>query len=256
MKKLMVILVAGSFFAFTSSVPAAVVDVGTDNTTLKNWRTAAANDADGDNMYGTDGYIIYGWNSPGWHGGYNASSGAGGQLTLLPSYIFDVLTTTSVSMWGGDGFNYGTLETPSNPATDHIAAVLVQNAPKGNPIGFTIQRATNQAFRLTVLIGGGDGGNWLNDSQTISIDAGSAGSIGPVAHTGLPAVSVNYHQFDIGEGTDPIFFTITGSVTGDNTHVTGFAFDTITIPEPATGSLALASLLGLICGARRRKGTR
>jgi len=232
---------------------AAVIEYADDMATDSNWRTVA-NEAPGvlvdDGMYGTDGYVLYGWNIPAgqYYGAYDAGSGASGQNTSLPSYISDVAMTTG-RLWSGNG-NYGYLETPGDPATLQQAAVLLTTVDDGRgALTLTIHRQTDQAFRLTLIVGGGDGGSKVGAVQSVDIDAGGVGSL-TATQTGLPVVGIAYKSFDIGAGTDDV--TVTLAVTGDlgeNTHITGLAFDAV--PEPATMGLLVIGGLGFLFRRRR-----
>ncbi len=230
---------------------ADILEHAADETTKANWRTSVALETDGE--YGTDGFILYGNTVDGYTGGGNwdATLTNADNLSVLPGYITDVLPDPPHNHWGGGApgnanyGNYGLLENPDNPSETHSAGVLLR--PTDQRIDLTIQRATSSAFRLTLIIGGGDGGGFLSDTQAVTIDAGGAGSVS-TTHTGLAEVGVSYKSFDIGSGTDDIIVTLEKGA--DNCHLTGLAFDSnnatvATSPNPADNQTNLIPYLDL-----------
>lgn len=207
----------------------------TDSSTGPHWRTAAANDIDGDHKYGTDGYVLYGWgvSADQYLAPFDASTADSRNRCQLPSYISAITSAFDNRLWSGSaGGNYGTLEQPDSPANIQQAPVLLgENGANGDVIRLTIARKTDQAFRLTLIIGGGDGGQFVSDNQDVEIHEGSM-LLANVVHTGLPTVGLSYLSFDIGTGTDPIAVSVSGGSDGDNTHLTGLAFDHAPVPLP------------------------
>ena len=212
---------------------AGVIAWPDDSTTGSNWRTAVPASIDEDRKYGTDGYVLYDW-AIGWDDYLMTIHSA--PLTRmsevqLPAYIAQVSTDEILYVrGGGTNANYGRLQHPSNPGVTHPATVLYgANATNDEVIRLTLRRATSQAFRLTLIIGGGDGGRFVSDTQSIEVNAGSAGAV-KTTHMGLPGVGVSYKSFDIDAGTDDIVVTLNGEGNGDRTHLTGMAFDTKGLP--------------------------
>jgi DNA-binding NarL/FixJ family response regulator len=158
--------------------------------------------------------------------GYDAGTANGQNLWVQPAYIADVVSLTDNALWSGNG-NYGTLEDPAG-GTRRAAVLLASPSGNGNSIHLRVSRASNLSFRLTLIFGGGDGGGKLSDVQNVTVTTTNAmGEFDTVAttHTGLPMVGVSYKQFDIPEGLDDLWIEINGGGDGDNTHLTGLAFD-------------------------------
>ncbi len=221
---------------------AAVTAVGTDITTGANWRTAAALEAD--NEYGTDGYVIYGINAA--DGIFSNPYTFNQDQTVLPAGITGV-TTTTVQMWSGTG-NFGTMEDPgnSNAITNTSLSVLLGGAGAT----YTISRAANTSFQMTLLAASGDGSNAKWDN---TVDDGSGGVLQTTTHA---ANGLYYHVFDISSGSSDVVVTTsvvnTAGGAAGHTGLTGVAFDNVTtVPEPST--TALIGLGGLALILRRRK---
>lgn len=108
---------------------------------------------------------------------------------------------------------------------------------------YTISR-DNSAFRLTIILGSGDG---ANVTFTSAVDDGTGvTSVTPIAHT---ADGLFYHTYDISAGTSDV--TVALSANG-NFGATGFAIDNfVAVPEPS--SAALIGLSGLALTMRRRR---
>ena len=224
--------------ALAAPAQAAVTAVGTDTTTGANWRTAAALEAD--NEYGTDGYVVYGINAA--DGVFSNPYAFDKDQTVLPAAITGV-ATTAVQMWSGNG-NFGTMEDPgnANAITNTSLSVLF-----GSGATYTISRAADTSFRLTLLATSGDGSNAKYDN---TVDDGSGGILQTTTHT---ANGLYYHVFDISSGSSDVVVT-TNVATAGATHfaLTGLAFDNVaTVPEPS--STALLGLGGLALILRRRK---
>lgn len=237
-------LVASGLMA--ASANAAVTIVGEDTTTLSNWRTAATLEADSE--YGTDGYVLYGIDSPDgtWNTPYDASSTAtvaADSQVSMPSYITDIgLAANSTGRWSGNG-NYGQIEDPGAGNALTSTPVLAWGS---EPYTFTITRATSDAFRMTILVADGNGADMLWDT---SVDAGAAGSATITGATTNGDGNSTYHVYDIDAGSDPITVLVTRSAgSGSPGNVTGFAFDAI--PEPS--AVMLLGLGGLAFLRRRR----
>ena len=218
--------VCGGVLTLLTSASAQITELPTDSTTDTLWRTAAANDVDGDGRYGSDGYLLYAWNmAPNVYlgNGYNASTANSQNIWVKPSYIGDVVSPTDHAVYSGFNGNYGTLENPAG-GTHNAAVLLANGGGNGNSIRLRITRTSDWPFRLTLIIGQ----NQASDSQNITVTITNATSTNVLATTttGQPTVPVvSYKQFDIAQGLDDIQIEINGGGNGDNTHLTGLAFD-------------------------------
>ncbi|HSA00206.1 MAG TPA: PA14 domain-containing protein [Candidatus Paceibacterota bacterium] len=168
-----------------------------DRTTGPNWRTAAANDFDGDNKYGTDGYYIIG----------------GLQRALRPDYVKD--------------FDPGVLDwlDCSVELQDPSSGLLQAFHPafRMNGLSLLMTRGIARPFRLTLIMGSCQ----PDDDQIIIIDAGSAGRI-QTEYTGSSQGGMGYISFDIKAGSDPIQITLDDSQF--QPHLSGLAFDHLDVP--------------------------
>ena len=231
-----------SFGALAVPAQAAVTAVGTDTTTGANWRTAAALEAD--NEYGTDGYVVYGIDEA--DGVFSNPYAFDNDQTVLPAAITGV-ATTALQLWSGDG-NFGTMEDPgnANAITNTSLSVLLSGAGAT----YTISRAADTSYRLTLLAASGDGSNAKWDN---TVNDGSGGVLQSTTHA---ANGLYYHVFDISSGSSDVVITTsvvnTAGAGASHYGLTGVAFDNVvTVPEPS--STALLGLGGLALILRRRK---
>lgn len=214
-----------------ASASAGVTARAEDTTTLGNWRTSATLETD--NQYGTDGYVLYGIDSPDgtWNTPYDATSLTTADVTgdsqiSLPSYIGDISVAagTAHGRWSGNG-NMGQIQDPANANALTSTPVLAWGATAWTA---TITRPQSNAFRLTVMFADGDGQDALWNS---SVNAGTTGSASITGATANGSGNSTYHVYDIGAGTDDI--TVSWSDNSANANwgvITGFAFDAYVDP--------------------------
>jgi len=216
--KIMVMLVLLVTAALVCGTKAAVFVSPVDVQTQSNWRTGAALEADRE--YGTDGYVVYGLNAADgvFTGAYDTALTNPNTAVSLPSYIGDISIAGSTGMWSGNG-NFGEIQNPGAGNALTSCPILANGAV---PYVATITRASSEPFRLTVFHATGDGNIVV---QSVTVDAGSAGSAVGSDPGGPPAPTINYLVYDIGAGSDPIIVTMNSDIP----HVlTGFAFDAFT----------------------------
>jgi len=205
-------LVASSLLG-ASSLSATVTSAGVDSTTGPNWRTAA--NLEPDNEYGTEGYVIFGLNEADsvYNADFDVSEANPANAYNLPAEISISTSDFNIGMWSGNG-NFGTMEDPGNGNTLTSAPVL---ANTGGTKQFTITRAANRAFRITIMVASGDN---EGTEYTVAVDDSSGSVNSNYDHV---ANGLAYHVFDVSEGDSDIQINITS--TTQNRSLMGIAFD-------------------------------
>ena len=213
---------AASSLLGASSLSATVTPVGMDSTTGPNWRTAA--NLEPDNEYGTAGYVIFGLNEADsvYNANFDVSDANPANAYNLPAEISISTSDVNIGMWSGNG-NFGTMEDPGNGNTLTSAPVL---ANTGGTKQFTITRAANGAFRITIMVASGDN---EGTEYTVAVDDSSGSVNSNYDHV---ADGLAYHVFDVSEGDSDIQINITS--TTQNRSLMGIAFDggVIDITDP------------------------
>lgn len=213
---------AASSLLGASSLSATVTPVGVDSTTGPNWRTAA--NLEPDNEYGTAGYVIFGLNEADsvYTANFDVSDANPANAYNLPAEISISTSDVNIGMWSGNG-NFGTMEDPGNGNTLTSAPVL---ANTGGTKQFTITRAANGAFRITIIVASGDN---EGTEYTVAVDDSSGSVNSNYDHV---ANGLAYHVFDVSEGDSDIQINITS--TTQNRSLMGIAFDggVIDITDP------------------------
>jgi hypothetical protein len=182
-----------------------------DTATNADWRKAAAAkpaDPDGDNIYGSDGYVLFNWTGTNWNW---VARNTGSDLRRLPSYIAAVSDDLAY-MYRNDGI-YGTMNDPDLTSANHPGTVIAGRQWDFNTI--TIQRQDpNQSFSLTVVTSYDlyDTQVWVHSGN---IADAVRGDLLVTAH------ATRYRTFDIGPGSDPVVVRIYSQ--GNN--ISGLAFD-------------------------------
>ncbi|MDB4774253.1 hypothetical protein OAG61_02840 [Akkermansiaceae bacterium] len=213
---------AASSLLGASSLSATVTPVGMDSTTGPNWRTAA--NLEPDNEYGTAGYVIFGLNEADsvYNDNFDVSDANPANAYNLPAEISISTSDVNIGMWSGNG-NFGTMEDPGNGNTLTSAPVL---ANTGGTKQFTITRAANGAFRITIIVASGDN---EGTEYNVAVDDSSGSVNSNYDHV---ADGLAYHVFDVSEGDSDIQINITS--TTQNRSLMGIAFDggVIDITDP------------------------
>lgn len=204
---------AASSLLGASSLSATVTSVGVDSTTGPSWRTAA--NLEPDNEYGTAGYVIFGLNEADsvYNADFDVSDANPANAYNLPAEISISTSDVNIGMWSGNG-NFGTMEDPGNGNTLTSAPVL---ANTGGTKQFTITRAANGTFRITIIVASGDN---EGTEYTVTVDDSSGSVNSNYDHV---ANGLAYHVFDVSEGDSDIQINITS--TTQNRSLMGIAFD-------------------------------
>ena len=209
--------------------------VGLDTTTGAWWRDSSVSKAtDADNVYGTDGYVFFGYNVLG-----SVPNAEANHLYDLPDYINSVESFAAHDWTGSatttaDG-NKGQIEDPLNPGTLRSA---VHDYGFGS-CDYLITRATDEAFCLTLMMDSCVDAIEQSQMQIEIYDATELGNIGvevePIAvwHDvpfGANNDQTTYQSFAIPAGTNDIIVRLSNCI-GDNPGMTGIAFDPVFIEE-------------------------
>ena len=199
------------------TVGSSVRYVGSDLITAQHWLApdiAKPLDGNADGVYGTDGYLIYGYFEPAFQPSYNSAS----TLELLPSYIGSI--SEPPRCWGGGGSgNFGWIADPFEPES-FLHSCTHGFTLNGGTLILTIVRRTPQPFRLGVMVSNDDFGF----AEDIEVNAGGSATVRHVAPAGHNAVQ--FHFFDISAGWANITVTV-GNNSRDNPGVMGFTFDRV-----------------------------
>ncbi len=220
--------------------------VGADTTNGARWRTASVAktlDADGDNIYGTDGYLLL--TSP------------GGVVQSVPGYLNSIQQMAPFVYYGGHLPNtpYSDVDNPLAPGVVRTGAWY--GASGSIDIFARILVKTNASFRLGVLV---DVFDWVDVTPlTLRVDqifaAPPLGDSGFVSSTVAPNREGDWYFFDIQADAGDVLH-ISGQNWNQNFNgpwitsgIAGLSFDTI--PEPSTYALMGLGLLGMAAARRR-----
>jgi hypothetical protein len=216
---------------------AGVASYPLDLTTGSAWRTGANPSIEADRQYGSDGYVLFGINLPDGSytgSGYDISADNANNQHNLPANIGAVVVPEGVSysMWSGNG-NFGQMEDPANGNAFTATPALLRSTRPGDPCDLILQRATSDAFRLTLIIGISSDGGYPNNAVTVTVNAGAAGSAAGNTsaspnggQAGTPGMM--YLTFDVDSGADDILVSLVGS----GADLAGLVFDPPTVTAP------------------------
>jgi len=191
--------------------------VGTDSSTKDGWRTFTVSkqyDVDGDNIYGSDGWIWLNYNNPDpWvQGSYDPAWAE----KELPSYITDVVVNTFYGAW--NGCDFGVINDPrAMPYNRYISSIYL--AEDGGQGFVTITRDNSPGFHLTVFSGADEAVTGQIQNIIVSDGSGSAA----VNHVWDPG-QCQYFVFNIPAGSSDITVQI-AAAPGAPAALCGLAFD-------------------------------
>jgi len=217
---------------------ATITAAGLDTTTQPNWRTTTTIkplDGDGDNVYGTLGYIAYATSI--------------GTLNGLPAYLTVTPNGANNSFAGG----YAVFDNPTLTPGASVADI-------NSGFAYRLNNLANTSLNLYDLIFGASTPTLLRIGV---IQNGAGGPIASFTLTGGGSATqlvnklgsddgiIRYAFFDVANAAGSTL-TLSGlsGLVGDNVGLSGFTVDAVAIPEPA--SLGLLGL-GAIAMLRRRR---
>lgn len=245
-------------YILTPANAAVIIASGADtDTTNGAWRTSSVSkplDADGNNIYGSDGYLMF---NTGYIGGSFTSSTNifANASNALPTYV-SVTADGATGSVGAAAF--ASIDDPLNAPTDFQSGVATIS---GVGLGAEVSML-NLTFNGTVPIAGIRVGVLVNNAANrnasairFELDGNAAVTASQNTGTGVNQQQ-DYYFFDItGISNGDVFSFFATEDTGDGNNagevrVGGFTFDTI--PEP--GSMTLLGLaLGFLAVRRRRQ---
>lgn len=239
---LLLTLMAGQVMATT------ITYVGADTTNGARWRTASVVktlDADGDNIYGTDGYLLL--TSP------------GGVVQSVPGYISSIVRLAPFNWYGGltPGALYIDVDNPVAPGVIRTGSWYGASGSIDVFARITVQ--ANATFRLGVLVDAFDAETPDVSPLTLRVDQIFAAP--PLADSGFVTANLepnrdgDWYFFDIQADAGDVLH-----ISGQNWNqgvggfwqanaIAGLSFDTI--PEPSTYALMGLGLLGMAAARRR-----
>ena len=253
----------GVVLALSVCVPqtwaSTVTYLGEDVTTSANWRTAstikpAAFDPDGDNVYGSDGYVVAVDTVD-----YQGNNGS--VLTSLPTYLSNVTTPTappSYNMYGGTGV--GLINDPDavSQPTD-IGKCSWTYQAGASIVGveydlFTFTLSEDGTFVLGVIHNPAGKFNVTLPQLRVRDSSGGEGDSGYHAIGTIENSSKINYDFFLVSGVAGDEFTVSetagwNGATSAGVNAEGLTFEAV--PEPT--SLALMGLTGACLAARRRR---
>lgn len=269
MNKKMIFTMAVVLPLFGASISnAAIVFSGSldGSNEVDGWRTAATAktlDLDGNNVYGTDGYILFDTRDN--NGAFNDPLTAGNGVASTPSYTADVVYSAVLT---GGQFAYSSsfngAEDIDNPAGAGVVnlgyAGIRDNSTNAIPVQSLFTYTMNRNMGVGEVIRMGVMADSLNDNNVVGVAGGLEVT---AAATTVAATLVGVDDGN----TDMYFFDLTGLNNGDQIVISGgytnvggsIAAATIggvtfdSIPEPA--SIALFGFGGLMVMCRRTKIT-
>jgi hypothetical protein len=220
--------IAACVLAGSHALGESVSYVGADLSTSGSWRTSSVLkplDIDGNNVYGTDGYLLTG----------------SSDLLVNPAYA--TVTRVSSNTYPGNG-GYTSVDNPQGPGTRVTGVWYTSSAQNSvdDLVRITITAATS--FRVGVLTDNADFADISPDLLRIRQTTGGTADSGLINSYLSPNRSTDWYFFDITGAKSGDTFVISGQnvyggsgAQGSN-GIGGITFDSsTTTPEP--GSIAL-----------------
>jgi len=269
--------ISKTFMAFAigtlgASSASAVVNVSYaggvfDESEQVRWRdngVAKSLDIDGDNVYGTAGYLLFATGRTGYGDTFAGTLADPTNQSNLPAGLTIGTGPSFPNMTVGDSW-YPRIQDPSNPAVEIPFGLggSNDNFPAGNGPAWTLDVTSDlpgagidgAALRLGIMVWN-PAGEWFGSGpSSIQVAAGdsSTGFIANELDDWARAV-LFFDVMDYSAG-DQITIELPGGRPGDNgsggSHIPGLFVDTVVIPEP--GTFAVLGLSTALIASRRRR---
>jgi hypothetical protein len=254
-----------AWVGLTHGAPAAIVSLaGSDLNAGPTWRTASVSkplDLNGDDIYGSDGYLMFntGFTGSGFRFNGNWLSDASSDL---PGYA-----SVSPGPGGLDGSvtadNFSVIDDPLNPGLDFRSGTIARGGMNpGDELGLlniTFSQDFDSTVRLGVLIGNADFGN----PSALRLTQSGQPTNSVTVSTGSGVVSQNnFFFFDLDNIAAGDTFVLYGTEDiGDDAYapftqlrIGGLTFDDlVVIPEPSLATLVGFGLFVLRSALRRHR---
>ena len=230
--------------ALTVAAPAAIITMpGTDTTNVINWRSTSVTkplDPDGDNAYGTAGYVLFYTRAATYDGGFVSATGnpLTNSNTLVSAPSFASITNVGMD-WAGLSASYVNVDDPSQAISGTVSDIKPGVAGNDGTrssnffdIAFSQNLPAGVRFGIIARGTGNDAPTTLRLTQTV----GGSALAEYTSATGAAGYSLYFFDISSIQAGDTFrFFASKPAVGNNNVVITGMSFDVV--PEPA--SLAL-----------------
>lgn len=236
------------FFLLVRAASATTISfAGSDLTTGGAWRTSSVSktlDADGNNIYGSDGYFL--------------ATSPGGAVLSSPSFVTGFLNLGQ-SFYNGAAASpqYSLIDNPTAAGT-RMTGVWYQNSAnltEDDLLRFTLSQ--NASFRLGVLVDTSGQVDVSPSSLRLRQTAGGTANSGLQTSNLAANLVADWYFFDV-SGTSGDQFVLSGinwyngGAAQFSNGVAGLTFDTLSVPEPGTLGMMGFVLAGLVARKYRR----
>ncbi|MGJ8673531.1 PEP-CTERM sorting domain-containing protein [Rubritalea sp.] len=213
-------------------------------------------DVNGDDLYGTDGYYVFGGTGTNNGAEYNT---AGVFEASTPTFVDSITADTAVTLVRKNDSQLGF----SNPSLGDgggdfaNGGYLMNNGTAGTTglpmLSFSVTNSNEMSFRLGILAGNIAGTQFQASGFSLLFDDGvttpvtaSVGTLGTITSD----MGMVFFDVDLDAGTTGTF-TILADENTSNPILNGVTFDVAAVPEPSSSVMLLGGLGGLLLRRRR-----